>query len=84
MERKNTMTTQTVDVREAQSRFTELMSTVSGGTEVILTQNNLPVARLMPLNVAAMKRVAGLHNGSILINPDFNEPLPDNFWAGEA
>lgn len=78
------MTTQTVDVREAQSRFTELVSSVTSGTEVILTQNNLPIARMTPLNVAAMKRVAGLHNGAIWISPSFNDPLPDNFWTGEA
>ena len=78
------MTTQTVDVREAQSRFTELVSSVSSGTEVILTQNNLPIARLTPVNVAAMKRVAGLHHGTIWISPDFNDPLPENFWTGEA
>jgi prevent-host-death family protein len=76
------MTTQTVDVREAQSRFTELLSTVSGGAEVILTQNNLPVARLTPLNVAARQHVAGLHNGSIWISPDFNDPLTSTDLAG--
>lgn len=78
------MTTQTVDVREAQSRFTELVSSVTSGTEVILTQNNLPIARLTSVNVAAMKRVPGLHSGSIWVSPDFNDPLPENFWTGEA
>jgi hypothetical protein len=39
---------------------------------------------LTPLNIAAMQRVAGLHNGSIWISPDFDAPLPDNFWTGEA
>jgi prevent-host-death family protein len=76
------MPTQTIDVREAQSRFTELVSSVTGGAEVILTQNNLPVARLTPLNVAAMKRVAGLHNGSIWISPDFNDPLTSTDLVG--
>jgi prevent-host-death family protein len=84
MERRAVMPTQTIDVREAQSRFTELVSSVSSGAEVILTQNNLPVARLTPVNVAAMRRVAGLHHGAIWISPDFNDPLPDNFWTGEA
>lgn len=29
-------------------------------------------------------RTAGLHPGSIWIEEDFDEPLPDEFWAGDA
>jgi antitoxin (DNA-binding transcriptional repressor) of toxin-antitoxin stability system len=60
----------------------ELLSSVTSGTEVIFTQNNLPVARLTPLNVAAMQRVAGLHHGAIWISPDFNNPLALKDLAG--
>ncbi len=78
------MTTKTIDVHEAQTRLPELVSSVETGAEIILTKDNTPVARLVPLAVAAMKRVAGLHAGVVWIGPDFNEPLPDTFWMGEA
>lgn len=78
------MTTKTMDVHEAQTRLPELVSSVETGTEIILTKGNTPVARLVPLAVEATKRVAGLHAGSVWISPDFNEPLPDAFWAGAA
>lgn len=78
------MITKTVDVDEAKTRLPELLSSVETGAEIILTKDNTPVARLVPLAVAAMSRVAGLHAGSSWMSPDFNEPLPDNFWMGEA
>ena len=72
------MITKTVDVDEAKTRLPELVSSVETGAEIILTKDNTPVARLVPLAVAAMNRVAGLHAGSSWMSPDFNEPLPDN------
>ena len=30
------------------------------------------------------KRVAGLGKGTMVIADDFDEPLPDSFWLGEA
>jgi hypothetical protein len=30
------------------------------------------------------KRIAGLGKGTIVIAEDFDEPLPDAFWLGEA
>ena len=35
-----------------------------------------------PLRVK--KRVAGLGKGSVEMSPDFDAPLPDAFWLGEA
>ncbi|MGD0092477.1 MAG: DUF2281 domain-containing protein [Planctomycetota bacterium] len=29
------------------------------------------------------KRVLGLHRGSAWVSPDFDEPLPDEFWMGK-
>jgi hypothetical protein len=29
-------------------------------------------------------RTPGLHQGQIWMSEDFNEPLPDGFWLGEA
>jgi len=28
-------------------------------------------------------RIPGLHAGLVWISPDFNDPLPDEFWLGE-
>jgi len=78
------MPTKTIDVNEAQTRLPELVSSVETGAEIILTKDNTPVARLVPLAIAIMNRVAGLHAGASWLSPDFNAPLPDSFWTGEA
>jgi hypothetical protein len=30
------------------------------------------------------ERKPGLHPGSFIVHDDFDEPLPDSFWLGEA
>ncbi len=74
------MLTRMIDVREAQSHLEELLSQVLTGMELILTDGDKPVARLVP--IAA--RVSGLHAGAIWTSADFDEPLPEDFWAGNV
>ncbi len=78
------MLTETVDVQEVQTRFTELLSLMQQGTQVILAQDNIPLARIVPIASSTKPRVAGLHKGAIWISDDFDEPLPEEFWVGTA
>jgi prevent-host-death family protein len=68
----------TVDVSEAQAHLKELVQRVNSGTQIILSENEKPIARLVPVS----EKIAGLHAGSIWTSDDFDEPLPDNFWTG--
>ncbi len=74
------MLTTTVEVREAGTRLKELVHLVETGTDVVLTNDNRPVARLIPV----APRVAGLHLGSAWTSNDFDAPLSEQFWTGEA
>jgi len=76
------MLTKTVDVQEAQTNLKELLSLVQGGTEVVLTEGNIPLARLVPVSPPTGQRKAGLHVGTIWTSDDFDEPLPESFWTG--
>jgi len=77
------MLTKTVEVSDSQTRFAELLSVVLGGTEIILTQDQIPLVRLTPIAPPqAAPRVAGLHKGAIWTSDDFDEPLPEDFWTG--
>ncbi len=78
------MPIKTVEVKQTQEYLKELLSLVVKGSEVILTQGNTPIARLVPITPSPITpRVAGLHQGAIWMSDDFDEPLPDEFWLGK-
>jgi antitoxin (DNA-binding transcriptional repressor) of toxin-antitoxin stability system len=74
--------TETVDVEEAKERLPELVSLALEGNEVIISEGDRPVARLVPFSPSGRKRVMGLHRGVAWMSDDFDEPLPDEFWLG--
>ena len=71
------MQTEKVEVGEAQAHLREILDRVNAGIQVILSENERPVARLVPFS----QRIAGLHADSIQTGKDFDEPLPDDFWT---
>ncbi len=78
------MPTKTIEVKQTQTYLKELLSLVHKGSEIILTQGNTPIARLVPIvPSSATPRVAGLHQDAIWMSDDFDEPLPDEFWLGK-
>jgi len=77
------MPVKTVEVQQDQT-LKELLALVGKGTEIILTQEDVPIARLIPIAASSdVPRIPGLHPGAIWVSDDFDEPLPDEFWLGE-
>ena len=62
----------------------KLLEIVASGMDVVLTEDKLPVARLVSVSHKVGARVSGLHAGKVWISPDFDAPLPDSFWLGEG
>jgi len=54
------METKTVEVRDAEKRLKELLALVAQASQVVLSEDNTPVARLVPIS----QRIAGLHKGA--------------------
>jgi antitoxin (DNA-binding transcriptional repressor) of toxin-antitoxin stability system len=77
------MSALTVEVKEAQDRLHELLARVAEGTEVILTEDDRPFARISPIPSPAATRIPDLHPGAFQPSDDFDAPLPDEFWLGE-
>ena len=75
------MSTTTVDVQELSARFAEVISLAAAGSEVLIIENHIPVARLVPLTFG-QARIPGLHAGASSTSKDFDDPLPDDFWLG--
>ena len=70
----------TVTIQEAQSRLTDLIHRLSPGEEIVITENDQPVVRLVPAPAVASKkaRQLGTMKGSVLsIAPEFDAPSED-------
>src|SRR5438552_1561289 len=78
------MSLKTIDVCDIELHLQELLALVATGTEIILTQGNQPFARILPIAASAPERVAGLHAGAIWTSDDFDDPLPEEFWADNS
>jgi antitoxin (DNA-binding transcriptional repressor) of toxin-antitoxin stability system len=71
---------QTIEVQEAQSHLKELIAGLGPGEQIVLTEDQRPVARLVSeLRALGRRPAPGLGKGSITyIAPDFDE-TPEEF-----
>ena len=76
-----------VDVHEAKSRFSDMLDRIAIGEEVVITDEDEPVAKLVPIPATTKKRRKfrfGSAKGEFTVPDDFNDPLPkeieDLFW----
>jgi antitoxin (DNA-binding transcriptional repressor) of toxin-antitoxin stability system len=74
-----------VTVKEAETQLRHLFALAQGGHEVIIEEPGAGKAKLVPLQELSSKpRVFGLHSGQTWTAEDFDEPLSDSFWSGDA
>jgi antitoxin (DNA-binding transcriptional repressor) of toxin-antitoxin stability system len=78
------MITKTIDVQESQINLEDILSFARQGKDVILTDASKPLAKLIPLMTPPKTRIPGLHQGAMQTSDDFDDPLPEEFWTGEA
>ena len=68
----------TITVEEAQASLKELIHNLTPGEEVVITENQHPVAKLVGEQAKPPRPAPGLGRGSILyMAPDFDETLED-------
>jgi len=70
----------TISIEEAQVKLPDLIHRLQPGDEVVITENNQPVARLVPAPSESQRqpRQPGLLKGSVLyMAPDFDAPLEE-------
>lgn len=78
------MQTKSVSIEEAAAHLANLLAIAANEKiEIIITKDDKPLGRLLPLANDDIKRGAGLHRGKIKMSDDFNEPLSDDFWLGK-
>ncbi len=72
----------TIEIHELPTRLAEILALVSSGNEVVLLAGSIPRARIVPCD-NAQPRKPGLHPGAMQPTPDFDAPLPYEFWNGQ-
>jgi len=75
-----------IELSDLPARFEEALAYLRVCGEVVLTVDSVPLAGLtaLPTPPRTEPFKLGLHPGAMVMAPDFDDPLPDEFWLGEA
>lgn len=73
----------TLDIMRLPEAKDTLKALLDAADEIILTDGDVPVARIVPLAKSSRKHLTGLHRGAMTMHEDFDAPLPDSFWLGQ-
>jgi len=65
------------NILEAKEHFVELIHKVAHGEEIIIMEDNEPVAKLIKAEKTIAKRQFGTARGLVKIADDFNKPLEE-------
>lgn len=65
-----------INIHEAKTHFSDLVTRAQTGEEIIIAKAGTPVLRLIPFKQKKAKRVPGSAKGKIKIADDFEAPLP--------
>jgi len=68
----------TVNIHDAKTHFSRILSRVESGEEIIIAKAGRPVARIVSLKEKSKKRIPGTAKGRITIMKDFFSPLPED------
>ena len=70
-----------VNIHEAKTHFSRLVSRVERGEEIVIAKAGRPVARLVPVAITPKLRTLGADRGSVIVADDFDAPLPPDVLA---
>jgi antitoxin (DNA-binding transcriptional repressor) of toxin-antitoxin stability system len=70
--------TNTVNIPETADQFALLLNRIQNGEELLLSQDGVLIARVVPIQKPSQPRIPGQDKGKVVIASDFNDPLPEN------
>jgi antitoxin (DNA-binding transcriptional repressor) of toxin-antitoxin stability system len=73
-----------VEVFEQSPNLAELVEMARKENGLVLLESGRPIAQVIPLPGPSAPRITPLHPGAIEAGEDFDAPLPDDFWLGNA
>jgi prevent-host-death family protein len=66
-----------VNIHEAKTHLSRLVERVEAGEEIVLARAGRPVARIVAFSARHEPRTPGFWRGRVVIQPNFDEPLPE-------
>lgn len=70
--------TSVVNVHEAKTHFSKLLSRINEGEEIVIAKSGVPVAKLVPIEKTVEKRVPNTAKGKVSLAFDFQEEISDD------
>lgn len=67
-----------MNTHEAKLNFSQLITQIANGKEVIITRSGKEFAKITPIKNTSLQRVPGQDKENAWIAEDFNAPLPDD------
>jgi prevent-host-death family protein len=71
-----------VNIHEAKTHFSKLIQQALQGEEIIVAKSGIPLIKLTPYEKTTTKRKGGQLKGILLIEDNFDEPLPEEVLKG--
>lgn len=73
---------ETVNIHDCQTNFLQLLSRVQLGEEIIISNGEIAIAKLVPIPPSSNRRASlGQDRGKFIVPEDFNEALPEEIMA---
>ncbi len=68
-----------VNIHEAKTHFSRLINQALKGDEVIIAKSGVPLIKLIPYEKPKSVRKGGQLKGMLIIEDNFDDPLPDEY-----
>jgi prevent-host-death family protein len=73
---------ETVNIHQAKTNLSRLLSRVELGEEIIISNRGIPIAKLVPFHPSSNRRASlGLDRERFTVPDDFDAPLPEEILA---
>ncbi len=73
---------ESVTIHQAETNFSQLLSRVELGEEIVISDQGVPIAKLVPLRTSSNRRASmGIDREKFVIPEDFDAPLPEDILA---
>lgn len=73
---------ETINIHQAETNLLQLLSRVELGEEIIIANQGIPIAKLVPFHPSSNRRVSlGQDRGKFIVPEDFDNSMPEEILS---